>query len=96
MVVKFTPRAERQLLASTRWWRANRPAARFLLDDELTAALQMIVEHPSSGVAVRERAGVRRILLVRCEHHVLYRVRPRARRIEIVAFWYAGRGAAPP
>ena len=67
MVVRVTPRAERQVLEATRWWRENRPAARFLIDEELSSALRQIAVHPESGVSVRERAGVRRILLLRCE-----------------------------
>jgi len=29
------------------------------------------------------------------EYHVYYRVRPRAQRIEVLSFWYAGRGTRP-
>lgn len=42
MNVKFTPRAESEAEAKTRWWRRNRPASAALFDDELAEALAAI------------------------------------------------------
>jgi len=41
-------------------------------------------------------AGVRRVHLPRVGYHLYYRVARRARRVEILAFWHAKRGAGPP
>jgi plasmid stabilization system protein ParE len=40
--------------------------------------------------------GVRRVHLPRVGYYLYYRIARRARRVEILAFWHAKRGAEPP
>jgi hypothetical protein len=57
---------------------------------------ELVAVFPDIGTLVASsRVSARRILLPEVEHHVYYRVRPRARRVEVLSFWYAGRGTRP-
>ena|SRR5688500_12805801 len=62
LVVLFTPRAMRELLAAARWWRKNRLEAPRLLDKEIERALRRIAVFPRSAPLVRGR-DVRRVVL---------------------------------
>ena len=91
--IVVSPRAGREIAAASAWWKSNRLAAPLLLADEVSQALARIAENPSIGTPwLGER---RRLVLHRIEYLVLYRVRPRARRVEVIAFWHARRGASP-
>lgn len=95
LAVMITPRAERQILEAVQWWREHRPSAPTMLDDEIAEAFLRVAAHPHSGVAVRARLGTHRVLLRGSSYFLFYRVRPRARRIEVVALWHTSRGPRP-
>jgi hypothetical protein len=63
--------------------------------DELARVLALLQERSSPGIRVQGRE-IRRILLPDTKRFLYYRVRPRAKRIEIVALWGAVRELGPP
>lgn len=63
--------------------------------DELVRVIGLLQANPELGLRVKGRE-IRRLLLPDSEQFVYYRVRPRARRIEVVALWGAGREFGPP
>jgi hypothetical protein len=66
-----------------------------MLHDELARVIGLLEQNPELGIAIRGRE-IRRLLLPETEQFLYYRVRSRARRIEIVALWGAVRGLGPP
>jgi plasmid stabilization system protein ParE len=66
-----------------------------MLRDELARVIGLLQENPELGNRVKGRE-VRRLLLPDTEQFVYYLVRPRAKRIEIVALWGATREFGPP
>jgi plasmid stabilization system protein ParE len=96
MRIELAPRAVREAEACARWWRANRPDARFLFDDELRAALEQIRAAPQTGSVYVVQPGRehRRMLLPGTRFHIYYR--PAARDlVRVVAIWSALRGRGP-
>lgn len=96
MKLELAPRAVRDAERHARWWRENRPAARLLFDQELTAALEQIRRQPDSGLAYPGVAGrdYQRLLLPRTRFHVYYRLAA-PDRIRVVAIWGAVRERGP-
>jgi plasmid stabilization system protein ParE len=94
--LELAPRAVRDAERHARWWRENRPAARFLFDDELRAALEQIRTSPELGVAYHAMQGRehRRVLLTKTRYHVYYRL-VTAHRVRVVAIWGAVRRRGP-
>ena len=95
--VMVMPSAHRQIAQISAWWRENRPAAARLFDEELDRALLRLAAHPSLGTRSQwpRLPDVRRLLVRRVEYVVFYRLRQRARRIEVLAVWHARRGGTP-
>ena len=96
MRLELAPRAVREAERHARWWREHRPDARFLFDDELRAALDLIRGSPEVGLVYQAQPGRlhRRVLMPKTRYHVYYRViAPDHARI--VAIWGAVRGRAP-
>lgn len=96
--VSFVPRAQREVAAASRWWRANREKVPLAFDEELEKALDLIARQPGIGARatnVRLR-GVQKLLLGRVHYHLYYRVVSAESRIEILAIWHTARGEAPP
>jgi plasmid stabilization system protein ParE len=95
--VKILRRAAREIREAVSWWRANRPAAPNLLEEELRAACELLGAQPLVGARATNAAlgGVRRVHLSGARYDVYYRIRPRARRVEILATWHASRGRGP-
>lgn len=87
------PTARRQFIAACDWWRANRPVAPTLLEHELDHAL--LAERPNLGAPWPRRPGVRRLVLGRVGYLILYQLRSRAQRVEILALWHGSRGEPP-
>jgi plasmid stabilization system protein ParE len=96
--VVLTRRAARQVEAAADWWKLNRPAAPDALRDDLAGALTLIADQPTCGAptASRRFRGLRRVYLARIDYHVYYRLAPRLRQVQVVAFWHARRGSPPP
>jgi len=65
--------------------------------DELVKAVGLIASQPTCGspIASRRFRGLRRVHLARIDYHVYYRLAPRLRQVEILAFWHARRGSSP-
>jgi len=79
------PRALRQLDAIASWWRTNRVDAPELARDELSALLVSLEQHPERGMrAARGRGNTRALVAPRTKLLVIYRVRRRVRRVEVV------------
>jgi plasmid stabilization system protein ParE len=66
-----------------------------MLRDELARVIGLLQENPELGIGIRGRE-IRRLLLPDTEQFIYYRVRPRAKRIEIMALWGATRQFGPP
>lgn len=52
LVARIKPRAEREIIRATDWWRVNRPAAPGAIDLDLKAAIDALVEQPGIGSMV--------------------------------------------
>jgi len=95
--VVFTATARRQVERAHLWWEENRPAAPGTVLDELRVASQLVAAQPACGAVVPSTRfrGVRRILLRRVDYFLYYRVAPRKKQLEVLAFWHARRGTGP-
>jgi plasmid stabilization system protein ParE len=77
------PRAKRQANAISAWWKRERLEAPSQFDDELDRILATLAEHPERGF--RLEGPLRGVLMAASRYIVAYRVRPRARCVEVVA-----------
>jgi len=95
---RVSPRAERQIRAAAKWWRAHRTAAPALLTQELESAYALIEELPFAGERVPHPmiVGLRRILLGRTQYHLYYVVSEEERTLDVLSLWHASRGKGPP
>jgi plasmid stabilization system protein ParE len=93
--VRWMPRARRQAATIQKWWVANRASAATMLRDELARVIGLLEDNPELGIGIRGRE-IRRLLLPDTEHFLYYRVRHRAKRLEIIALWGATRQFGPP
>ena len=93
--VHWMPRARRQAAAVQTWWVTHRELAPTMFRDELARVIALLQDTPELGIRVRGRE-IRRILLPDAAQFLFYRVRPRAKRIEVVALWGAAREFDPP
>lgn len=95
--ILIMPNALRQILEVSAWWRENRQTAPQLFQEELDRALLRLARYPSLGTRSRwpRLQDVRRLLVRRVEYVVFYRLRPKARRIEVLAVWHVRRGSGP-
>jgi plasmid stabilization system protein ParE len=96
--VRITALAARQVREAEAWWRVNRTAAPNAIAQELQRAFSLIAAQPQAGgrAANVRLPDVRRIYLPRIKYHIYYHVLDEPDRIEVVAFWHARRGDAPP
>ena len=92
------PRAQRHVRAAVDWWRANRSAAPFMLEDELQHVVWLLSQKPDIGAVFGRRARfvVRFLYMPKTGYHVYYRVNRKHRRVEILVLWHAARGKPPP
>ena len=96
MKLELAPRAAREAERHARGWRENRPAARFLFDEELRVVLRQIRITPEIGTGYHAMQGRehRRVLMTKTLYHVYYRlVEPDL--IRVVSIWSAVRGRGP-
>ena len=95
LIVRVTPRAERQILAAALWWSENRPAAPGAIRSDLKAALEALIEQPGIGTLVENARDpeTRRLYLARTRYFVYYR--PRGKYLEVVAYWHSSREHGP-
>lgn len=85
-------RAQKEIDSADLWWsehRENRDAVR----DGFRKFCELVVVFPEIETPVASsKVAARRVFLPDIEYHAYYRVRPRVHRIEVLSFWYAGRG----
>jgi plasmid stabilization system protein ParE len=95
--VVFWHRAARQIEEASDWWRQHREGSAEALSEELIRALEIIARQPGVGIpaASKRLRGVRRVSLPRVGYFLFYRVAPRRRELQVLAFWHASRGARP-
>ncbi|MGA7614283.1 MAG: type II toxin-antitoxin system RelE/ParE family toxin [Thermoanaerobaculia bacterium] len=93
--VTFAPRAARQTWRALEWWNQNRPEAPTLLEQEISAAVEMLRRHPSIGQVVHGRRSgqVQRLILRHTGYWLYYQITPHG--VEIVALWHHSRGREP-
>jgi hypothetical protein len=91
--VVFTRRAAREVGIAVRWWSDNRPAAPGAIEDDVRAAVRLIGEQPMSGAPIvsLKHSGLRRVHLARIGYYLYYRVAPRLRQVQVLAFWHVRR-----
>ena len=90
--------AAAQIRAADEWWRRNRPKAPNAIREELERASFLISVQPEVGARARNVAlpDVRCLHLARVRYYLYYRVITESKRIQVLAFWHASRGAPPP
>ena len=97
MKVRFSPRAQRRVRVVAQWWRANRPAAPRLFDEELDALIERLKTKPDLGTEYQIIDGeiVRRALLPKSAQHVYYVADEASAEVVIYTVWGARRGSGP-
>jgi hypothetical protein len=95
--VHFTPRARRAALAMAKWWRANRPLAPDLFEQELEAAKRRLEHQPELPQVYETVRGLvmRRVLLPKTERHVDYSVDETTKNVIVHVIWGARKGRGP-
>ena len=84
-VVIVMPLAERQARDINAWWQANRPDAADQFADDFARVVHSLEQNPSRGIRwAAEDANRRALITTRTKLIVLYRIRPRAGRVEIL------------
>ena len=96
VLVDLSPRAHREAARIAHWWRANRPSAPDLFDQELHVVLMQIATAPNSGIGVRGKGEFehRRLVMPATRYYVYWR-NLTAQRATVVAIWNAVRGRGP-
>jgi plasmid stabilization system protein ParE len=96
MRLRFAPKALAEAKSIKTWWRANRPAAPDLFEQELNAALERIGSTPTLGASYEEGnldVPVRRMLLPKTRNHVYFVVD--GDDVVVVSVWGAPKGRGP-
>jgi hypothetical protein len=98
LAVELTALAARHIREAEAWWQVNRTAAPNAIRQELQRAFSLIASHQHVGGRVTNvrLPDVRRIYLPRIKYHVYFHVVEAPRRVQVIAFWHARRGDAPP
>ncbi|MGD9583122.1 MAG: type II toxin-antitoxin system RelE/ParE family toxin [Lysobacterales bacterium] len=88
-------RAAREVERIVQWWALNRPSAPGAVQQNMQAALNLLLVEPDIGVRVDRASSpdVRRLHLDRIRYWVYYRVR--GDRLEVLSVWHANRGSGP-
>ena len=95
--VSTTAAADSQVFMATTWWRANRPAAPYLVEEELTAAIAQLEEQPESGTPFPrpKYPDLRKLVLPRTRYFVFYTYDAAKSEVMIRVLWSAWRGRLP-
>jgi plasmid stabilization system protein ParE len=96
MRLRLTPRALLEAKRIKTWWQAHRRAAPDLFEQELEAALGLLVTTPTLGTVYAEAeldVPVRRVLLKKTRNHVYFAVQ--AEEVVILSVWGAPRRRGP-
>ena len=97
MKIEIGKRASRQADRANNWWQDNRPSASLLFEQELEAALRVLLVMPNAGVAypTTKRPNLRRLLLPRTEYHLYFALERNETVLVIHSVWGARRGWGP-
>jgi plasmid stabilization system protein ParE len=95
--LEFSPRAQRDIERCARWWRQNREKAPWLFDEELEKALDQIRTVPELSVRYQAMSGRehRRVLMLKTDYHVYFRIIAKKDVVRIVTVWSARRKRGP-
>lgn len=95
MKLRYSRRATADIRAAVTWWRANRPAAKDLLREELRRAVTLLKAQPRLGAPALDVPvkDVRRWLLSSSSYFLYYRVSSDA--VEVLRLWHTSRGSRP-
>lgn len=94
--VEFTGAATAQAEAASAWWRANRPAAPELFEDELAYALELLAVMPPKTQVWGNVEGkpVRKVRLPRTRYALYFTIGDDL--VTVHALWHGARGSEPP
>lgn len=94
--VELTDAATEPAQSCAAWWRANRPAAPDLFDDELDYALDLLTNMPPLTQVWSEVEGkpVRKVRLPRTRHALYFTIEDDL--VTVHALWHGARGSEPP
>lgn len=95
MRVALSAAATREFEAAVEWWRANRPLAPTLLEDEMSAVLERLAVAPLMGRPVLNRrlSGLRRVSLEGARYNLYYRLLEKRDLVWVVRLWHMSRRA---
>jgi hypothetical protein len=95
--IRFTPEARQRARAAAVWWRANRPATRYLFDQELAEIQEKVLATPTLGIVYTTVRGMEicRILMRKTGQHFYFSVDKDAGNILVHMIWGARRGRPP-
>jgi plasmid stabilization system protein ParE len=96
MNLRVTPRALAEAKRLRKWWRRHRPLSPELFDQELDAAIELILSKPDIGAEYKAEhfdVTVRRVLLRKTKNHIYYAVE--ASDLVILSVWGGPRGRGP-
>lgn len=92
--VKLLPVAARQVADARDWWAEHREKAPEAFDVDFAEVVDLIAEAPElAGLPVRQRAGVRRVLLRRVRYFLYYTFDTQT--VTVIAVWHTSRGNSP-
>lgn len=74
MELRYSARAQRDLLDGSINWRVHHPGRPDLFDDKIVKALELLSEQPRMGRATNRYRNGRVLVLVDIEHLLFYRV----------------------
>ena len=95
MKIRITPRGLAEAKRRKTWWRKNRPSAPELFEEELRAALAMLLTTPVTGTPYEADVGfpVRRVLLKKTAYHVYFGLN--GDELVLLSVWGARRKRGP-
>ncbi|MEP7011663.1 MAG: type II toxin-antitoxin system RelE/ParE family toxin [Acidobacteriota bacterium] len=91
--LRFSPRANREIRAASRWWDENRPAAPEAFREAITKAFDVIASRPESGALATnvQLPRVRRLHIHRVHYYLYYRIKANRTFVEILSLWHTSR-----
>jgi plasmid stabilization system protein ParE len=72
--LRYSKRAQRDLLDNSIGWRVHHPGRADLFDEEISKAMSLLATQPRMGRRVREHKNARVLSIIATGHLVFYRV----------------------
>jgi plasmid stabilization system protein ParE len=90
--------AQQQIEIADEWWQVNRPAAPNAILEDFQSMTRVLARNPGIGrrSTNSKTPNVRQVFLRRVGYVIYYRIIGSPARLQILAFWHAGRGTGPP